>query len=32
MGETALEKLQNLLRNLSEKKIVVESGIVKKEN
>ena len=31
MGETALEKLQNLLRNLSEKKIVVESGIWKKD-
>jgi SAM-dependent methyltransferase len=31
MGDNAIEKLQNLFRNLSEKKIVVESGIADKE-
>jgi ubiquinone/menaquinone biosynthesis C-methylase UbiE len=31
MGDSALEKLKNVLRNLSEKKIVVESGIAKKQ-
>lgn len=30
MGDNAVEKLQNLLRNLLEKKIVVESGIAEK--
>jgi hypothetical protein len=30
MGDSAIQKLSNVLRNLSEKKIVVESGIAKK--
>jgi SAM-dependent methyltransferase len=30
MGENAIEKQENVLRNLSEKKIVVESGIARK--
>ena len=30
MGDNAMEKLENLLRNLLEKKIVVESGILEK--